>query len=159
MFTFWLQFHVNEMSTHWAESGNSPSHISEKCSSVILLGRGVSWSVETSRVALLGSWCAPVELLIGVIVVNGGCEFKASGAAEGKHRLERSGREPLMLRENTADGKKWSLYGHNEKCWTDDLKIIRFDFSTYNRKILQHAVNSTNITKLVIHCDDLLQIL
>lgn len=45
-----------------------------------------------------------MELLIGLVLV-GGCRFEASGAAEGRHRLERSGREPLMLREETADGK------------------------------------------------------
>lgn len=54
--------------------------------------------------ALLGRWDAPVELLPGVVLI-GGCEFEASGAAEGKDRLERSGSEPLILREETADGK------------------------------------------------------
>lgn len=70
----------------------------------ILLGRGKSLPDETSFVALLGRWCAPVELMIGLVLM-GGCGFETSGAAEGKHRLERSGREPLMLREETADGK------------------------------------------------------
>lgn len=55
-------------------------------------------------VELMGRCCTLVELLTELVLI-GGCRFDASGTAEGRHRLERSGREPLMLRKKTADGK------------------------------------------------------